>query len=60
MTDATINGPAPSEPRRMRGAFDDDVYGKSLDLAQVTRLLHWMKPYRGMAIASKWSPPPSV
>lgn len=53
MTDATMNGPAASqEPRRMRGAFDDDVYGKSLDLTQVARLLHWMRPYRGMAFAS--------
>jgi ATP-binding cassette, subfamily B, multidrug efflux pump len=47
MTDVTA-----AAPRRMRGAFDDDVYGKSLDVSQVTRLLHWMKPYRGMAYMS--------
>ncbi len=47
MTDATA-----AAPRRMKGAFDDDVYGKSLDVGQVTRLLHWMKPYRGMAYTS--------
>lgn len=38
--------------RRMNGAFDDDVYGKSLDVGQVRRLLHWMRPYRVHAYAS--------
>jgi ATP-binding cassette subfamily B protein len=48
MTDAAIE----NAPRRMKGAFDDDVYGKNLDVGQVRRLLHWMKPYRGQAFAS--------
>ncbi|HJW40386.1 MAG TPA: ABC transporter ATP-binding protein [Rhizomicrobium sp.] len=39
-------------PRRMKGAFDDDVYGKSLDVGQVRRLLSWMRPYRWHAIGS--------
>jgi len=39
-------------PRRMKGAFDEDVYGKNLDVRQVSRLLHWMRPYRGQAIGS--------
>ncbi|MEI9993052.1 MAG: ABC transporter ATP-binding protein [Rhizomicrobium sp.] len=48
MTDAT----ATDAPRRPKGAFDDDVYGKSLDTGQVRRLLGWMKPYRAQAIGS--------
>ncbi|MEJ1970555.1 MAG: ABC transporter ATP-binding protein [Rhizomicrobium sp.] len=48
MTDAAID----SAPRRPKGAFDDDVYGKSLDVSQVSRLLHWMKPYRLQAWSS--------
>ncbi|MEJ0026225.1 MAG: ABC transporter ATP-binding protein [Rhizomicrobium sp.] len=48
MTDATVT----TAPRRPKGAFDDDVYGKSLDVGQVRRLLHWMKPYRAQAIGS--------
>ena len=51
MTDTTA-GQAPSAPRRMKGAFDDDVYGKNLDVGQVSRLMHWMRPYRGQAIGS--------
>jgi ATP-binding cassette subfamily B protein len=43
---------AAQPPRRMKGAFDDDVYGKSLDVGQVRRLMRWMKPYRGQAFAS--------
>jgi len=50
MSDVALNS-APA-PRRMKGAFDDDVYGKSLDVGQVRRLMHWMKPYRGQAFAS--------
>ena len=46
MTDAAV------PPRRMRGAFDDEVYGKSLDVRQLRRLLHWMRPYRVQAYAS--------
>ena len=34
------------------GAFDDDVYGKNLDVGQLRRLLRWMKPYRAQAILS--------
>jgi ATP-binding cassette subfamily B multidrug efflux pump len=48
MTDATMT----VAPRRMKGAFDDDVYGKSLDVGQVRRLLGWMRPYRWHAIGS--------
>ncbi|MBV9420864.1 MAG: ABC transporter ATP-binding protein, partial [Alphaproteobacteria bacterium] len=36
----------------MRGAFDDDVYGKNLDVGQVRRLMHWMRPYRWQAYLS--------
>jgi ATP-binding cassette subfamily B protein len=50
MTDATANT-APA-PRRMKGAFDDDVYGKNLDVGQVRRLMAWMKPYRFQAYLS--------
>ena len=49
MTDATINS---APPRRMKGAFDDEIYGKSLDVNQVSRLMRWMRPYRGQAIGS--------
>lgn len=49
MTDATANE---NMPRRMKGRFDDDVYGKSLDVNQLTRLAHWIKPYQGMVYAS--------
>jgi ATP-binding cassette, subfamily B, multidrug efflux pump len=47
MSDATATA-----PRRMKGAFDDDVYGKSLDVGQVRRLLAWMRPYRFQAYMS--------
>ncbi|HEY1707143.1 MAG TPA: ABC transporter ATP-binding protein [Rhizomicrobium sp.] len=43
---------AVQQPRRLRGAFDDDIYGKSLDVGQVLRLLHWMKPYRWLAYSA--------
>ena len=48
MSDVALD-PRPA-PRRMKGAFDDDVYGKNLDVGQVRRLLRWMKPYRAQAI----------
>jgi ATP-binding cassette subfamily B multidrug efflux pump len=41
-----------SGPRRLKGAFDDEIYGKSLDVSQIWRLLHWMKPYRWYAYAA--------
>ena len=50
MSGATLD--ARPEPRRPKGAFDDDVYGKNLDVGQLRRLLHWMRPYRAQAI---WS-----
>ena len=34
MTDATV-GARRRTPRRLKGAFDDDVYGKSLDVGQL-------------------------
>lgn len=50
MSDVTLDErPA---PRRPKGAFDDDVYGKNLDVGQVRRLLRWMAPYKWQAIAS--------
>jgi ATP-binding cassette subfamily B multidrug efflux pump len=40
-------------PRRIQGVFDDEaIYAKNLDLKQVLRLLHWMRPYRGLAITA--------
>lgn len=52
MTDATVNGVA-AAPRRIQGVFDDDsIYAKNLDLKQIGRLLHWMRPYRGYAFSA--------
>jgi ATP-binding cassette subfamily B multidrug efflux pump len=36
-------------PRRMRSVFDEDIYGKPLDVSQIGRLMHWMRPYRLLA-----------
>jgi len=49
MTDATALA---QSPRRLKGAFDEDVYGKNLDVGQLSRLLRWMRPYRGQAFGS--------
>ena len=49
MTDATALA---QSPRRLKGAFDEDVYGKNLDVGQVSRLLRWMRPYRAQAFGS--------
>src|SRR5512142_2228722 len=51
MTDATA-GPVPDVPKRLKSAFDDDVYGKNLDVGQLRRLLRWMRPYRAQAFGS--------
>jgi ATP-binding cassette subfamily B protein len=48
----SATGATAEAPRRLRGAFDDDIYGKSLDVGQVLRLLHWMKPYRWLAYSA--------
>ena len=50
MTDATAT--RRDSPRRLKGAFDEDVYGKNLDVGQVSRLLRWMRPYRAQAFGS--------
>jgi ATP-binding cassette subfamily B protein len=50
VTDATLDDAPP--PRRAKGAFDDDVYGKNLDVGQVRRLMRWMRPYRAQAVLS--------
>ncbi len=39
-------------PARLGNAFDDDLYGKSLDTRQILRLLKWMRPYRWQALAA--------
>src|SRR6202158_5850719 len=50
MTVASADAPA---PRRLQGVFDDEaIYAKSVDLKQIFRLLRWMRPYRGHAIAA--------
>ena len=41
-----------SPTARLRSAFDDDLYGKSLDTRQILRLLKWMRPYRWQAVAA--------
>jgi ATP-binding cassette subfamily B protein len=52
MTDATVNSVA-SAPRRIQSVFDDDsIYAKNLDLKQLGRLLHWMRPYRRYAFSA--------
>ncbi len=46
MTVANAND-VPAPQRRIQGVFDDNsIYAKNLDLRQIGRLLHWMKPYR--------------
>ena len=52
MTDVTVERAA-AAPRRIQGVFDDDsIYAKNLDLRQIGRLLHWMRPYRGYAFSA--------
>jgi ATP-binding cassette subfamily B protein len=52
MTDVTANAVA-AAPRRMQNVFDDDsIYAKNLDLKQIGRLLHWMRPYRRYAYSA--------
>jgi ATP-binding cassette subfamily B protein len=52
MTDAAVTS-APAVPRRMQNVFDDDsIYAKNLDLKQIGRLLHWMRPYRRYAFSA--------
>ena len=41
-----------SAPRRLRNAFDDDIFGRSLDLRQVVRLTGWLRPYRARIFAA--------
>jgi ATP-binding cassette subfamily B protein len=40
---------AADTPRRIKGVFDEEIYGKSLDVAQVWRLMRWLTPYRWLA-----------
>jgi ATP-binding cassette subfamily B protein len=43
----------PPTPRRLQGVFDDEaIYAMNFDAKHVLRLLHWMRPYRGLAIAA--------
>jgi ATP-binding cassette subfamily B protein len=45
----SATGATSDTPRRLKSAFDDEIYGKSLDVSQVLRLMRWMKPYRVLA-----------
>jgi len=48
----SATGTAADAPRRLKSAFDEEIYGKSLDVAQVMRLMRWMRPYRWLAYSA--------
>ncbi len=48
----SATGATQAAPRRLKGAFDDEIYGKSLDVSQVLRLMRWLKPYRLLAYSA--------
>ena len=47
-----MSSPANATPERNYALFEAEISGRSLDLTLLRRMLHWMKPYRGLFAVS--------